>query len=32
MSAAGQTVRELATGHDAQVFDPAGLVGLLVAE
>jgi len=29
---AGWTMRELATGHDAQVFDPAGLVGLLVAE
>jgi pimeloyl-ACP methyl ester carboxylesterase len=29
---AGWTMRELATCHDAQVFDPAGLVGLLVAE
>jgi hypothetical protein len=27
--AAGWTMRELATGHDAQVFDPVGLAALL---
>jgi pimeloyl-ACP methyl ester carboxylesterase len=31
-AAAGWTMRELATRHDAQVFDPHGLVELLVAE
>jgi pimeloyl-ACP methyl ester carboxylesterase len=28
-AAAGWTMRELATGHDAQVFDPVGLTALL---